>query len=35
VPDLGLPVVTDQRLDGTYSGISFRLDLHFELSGTP
>jgi uncharacterized membrane protein YdfJ with MMPL/SSD domain len=35
VPDLGLPVVTDQRLDGTYSGINFRLDLHFELSGTP
>lgn len=35
VPDLGLPVVTDQKMNGTYSGINFRLDLHFELTATP
>jgi RND superfamily putative drug exporter len=35
VPDLGLPVVTDQKMNGTYSGIDFRIDLHFELTATP
>lgn len=35
VPDLGLPVVTDQTMNGTYIGINFRLDLHFELTATP
>lgn len=35
VPDLGLPVITDQKINGTYSGINFRIDLHFELTATP
>ena len=35
VPDLGLPVITDQEMNGTYSGIDFRIDLHFELTATP
>lgn len=35
VPDLGLPVITDQKMNGTYSGINFRIDLHFELTATP
>jgi RND superfamily putative drug exporter len=35
VPDLGLPVITDQKMNGTYSGIDFRIDLHFELTATP
>ena len=35
VPELGLPVVSDQRLSGTYSGIDFRIDLHLELADAP
>lgn len=35
VADLGLPVVIDQAMNGTYAGFDFVIDLHFELTATP
>ena len=29
------PAITDQKMNGTYSGINFRIDLHFELGTAP
>jgi RND superfamily putative drug exporter len=35
VPKLGLPVLSDQHLNGTYGTVPFRADLHFELTHRP
>ncbi len=35
VPGLGVPVVSDQKIKGTYAGIPFEINLHFELASRP
>lgn len=35
VPGLGVPVLSDQQIKGTYSGLPFEINLHFELTARP
>lgn len=35
VPGLGVPVVSDQQIKGSYSGLPFEINLRFELTGRP